>query len=63
MPVDWQGMGWFDYPMKVKKSMDLGTIKKNIEDDMYETIEDIAKDVCLVWSNFKAYCSYGSKVT
>ena len=63
LPVDWQGMGLFDYPMIVKKPIDLGTIKKNIEDDKYETIEDVAKDVRQVWSNCKVYNSIGSKVT
>ncbi len=62
-PVDWQGMGLFDYPMIVKKPMDLGTIKKNIEDGKYETVEDVAMDVRQVWSNCKVYHSNGSKVT
>ena len=62
-PVDWQGMGLFDYPMIVKKPMDLGTIKKNIEDDTYETVEAVAKDIRQIWLDCEVYNSNGSKVT
>ena len=61
VPVDWQGMGWLDYPEIIDKPIDLGTIKKNIEDDKYETVEDVAKDIRLIWSNCEDYNSDRSK--
>ncbi len=63
VPEDWQERGLFYYPMTVENPIDLGTIKKNIEDDKYETVEDIAKDVRQVWSNCKIYDRSGSKVS
>jgi Bromodomain/Bromodomain extra-terminal - transcription regulation len=41
--------------------VDLGTIKKNIENDRYESIEDIANDVRLVWTNCMLYNRDGSE--
>eukprot|EP01033_Poteriospumella_lacustris_P011621 gene11621-8276_t len=61
LPVDWQGMGLVDYPEIVKVPMDLGTVKKKIEEDKYETVEEIAADVRLVWSNCMLYNSTGSE--
>lgn len=62
VPVDWQGMGLIDYPEIVKSPMDLGTVKANIEGDKYLSVEDIAADVRLVWSNCMLYNSTGSEV-
>ena len=61
-PVDWKGMGLWDYPEIVKDPMDLGTIKKKIENDEYEAVEDIANDIRLVWSNCMLYNRDGSEV-
>jgi hypothetical protein len=62
-PVDWKGMGLLDYPEIIKKPMDLGTVKKKLEAGAYETIEDVAKDVRLVWANCMLYNSSGSEVS
>jgi hypothetical protein len=62
-PVDWKSLGLNDYPEIVKKPMDLGTIKKRIENDDYNTVEDIATDIRLVWSNCMLYNRDGSEVS
>lgn len=59
--VDWKGLGLYDYPQIVKKPMDLGQIKKKIEDDDYPTLHACADDVRLVWDNCKAYNADGSE--
>lgn len=61
-PVDWKGLGLTDYPDLIKKPMDLGTIKKKIEDNRYDTIEDITADIRLVWWNCMHYNRDGSEV-
>lgn len=62
-PVDWKGLGLNDYLDIVKKPMDLGTIKNKIETNEYETIEDIANDIRLVWTNCMLYNRDGSEVS
>jgi len=63
-PVDYKGLGLTDYPKIVKKPMDLNTIKKKIEDGVYNEasipIEECAADIRLVWSNCMLYNQDGS---
>lgn len=67
-PVDYKGLGLLDYPKIVKKPMDLGTIKRNIENNEYvkntntinEAIELCAADIRLVWTNCLSYNQDGS---
>ena len=61
-PVDHVGLGLDDYPLIVTKPMDLGTVKKKIENDEYDTVDDIAADIRLVWSNCMLYNRDGSEV-
>ena len=42
VPVDWKGMGLFDYPTLIKKPMDLGTAKRNINARKYKSIPEAA---------------------
>lgn len=42
--------------------MDLGTIKRGIEAGKYETVDEIAHDIRLVWSNCMLYNRDGSEV-
>ncbi len=35
--------------------MDLGTVKKNLNNNLYETVEDFLKDIDLIWTNCKTY--------
>jgi hypothetical protein len=60
-PVDWKGLGLLDYKDIVANPMDLGTIKKNIENNFYKTLEDAANDVRLVWTNCMLYNRDGSE--
>lgn len=59
--MDWKGLGLYDYPQIVKKPMDLGQIKKKIENNEYPTLHACADDVRLVWDNCKAYNADGSE--
>lgn len=61
-PVDWKGMGLIDYLTIVKNPMDLGTVKTRIEQEKYETLDEIATDVRLVWRNCMLYNRDGSEV-
>ena len=62
-PVDWKGLGLVDYPEIIKKPMDLGTIKGKIESEKYETYEEIAAVIRLVWTNCMLYNRDGSEVS
>ncbi len=59
-PVDWQGLGLFDYPQVVRMPMDLGTIKKKLSEKKYANLFQAADDVRLVWSNCMTYNADGS---
>ncbi|KAL7488646.1 hypothetical protein ACHAW6_014243 [Cyclotella cf. meneghiniana] len=59
-PVDWKSLGLFDYPQVVKKPMDLGLVKKNLNEGKYKTIHDAAADVRLIWKNCMTYNADGS---
>lgn len=60
-PVDWEGLGLIDYPEIILHPMDLGTIKKKIENNDYKDVADVASDVRLVWSNCMLYNRDGSE--
>mmetsp|Transcript_13063 Transcript_13063/g.52317 ORF Transcript_13063/g.52317 Transcript_13063/m.52317 type:complete len:211 (-) Transcript_13063:732-1364(-) len=59
-PVDWRGLGLYDYPQIIKKPMDLSTVKSNIESKAYQSIHECAEDIRLIWSNCKKYNQDGS---
>lgn len=59
-PVDWKSLGLFDYPQVIKKPMDLGLVKKNLNDGKYKTVHDAADDVRLIWKNCMQYNADGS---
>ena len=46
-PVAWKVLGLTDYPKMVKKPMDLGTIKKKLEDGQYKNMSEVADDIRL----------------
>ena len=54
-PVDWKGFNLIDYPIIIKKPMDLGTVKKNLNNSVYETVEDCLMDIDMIWNNCKTY--------
>lgn len=61
-PVNWQLLGLDDYLEVVKHPMDLGTVKKNLEMNVYSKREQCAADIRLIWSNALLYNSPGSKI-
>lgn len=61
-PVDHITMGLPDYPEIVKIPMDLGTVKKRIEQSFYRDIQHFASDVNLVFDNAMLYNSKGTYV-
>ena len=40
--------------------MDLGTLKKNLKNNKYKTVEEALNDIQLIWGNCKAYNAEGS---
>lgn len=54
-PVDWRGLGLEDYPVVIKKPMDLGTVKRLLEKGCYGNLDDVAADVRLIWKNCRTY--------
>ena len=61
-PVDYVGLGIPDYPEIIKQPMDLSTIRKKIEDNKYQNVKEIYKDIQLIWDNCKRYNREGSDV-
>lgn len=60
-PVDWRALQLLDYPSIVKRPSDLGTVKDRLERDQYETVEEAAADVRLIWTNCMSYNQDGSE--
>jgi len=58
--VDWRGLGLFDYPQIIKRPMDLGLIKKKIDNSEYNSVQQAAEDIRLVWTNCMTYNMEGS---
>jgi len=54
-PVNAEEMGLHDYYTVIKKPMDLGTVKRKLDDGLYKSAEDFVSDVRLVWANAKLY--------
>lgn len=54
-PVDYVAYGLLDYPLVIKKPMDLGTVKKLLNNNAYETVESCLSDIQMIWDNCKTY--------
>ena len=54
-PVNWQEMGLLDYPAIIKNPMDLTSVKKKVDSNKYEYVEDGLDDINLIWANAKIY--------
>lgn len=61
-PVDWRGLGLNDYPSVIKRPMDLGTVKRRLEQGAYSSAEACAADVRLIWDNCRTYNGGGVPV-
>ncbi len=61
-PVDPVELGLPDYFQVIKRPMDLGTIKKRLENGCYTSLEDFQADVYLTFDNAMLYNPEGSVV-
>jgi hypothetical protein len=52
-PVDPEVLGCTDYYQVIKTPMDLGTVKKRLDDGSYESPDAFAAEVRLIWANAK----------
>lgn len=59
-PVDWVGLNIPDYPIIIKKPMDLTTISQNLENKKYGIVNDVLNDIQLIWDNCRLYNKEGS---
>ena len=57
VPVDWRALGLDDYPIIVRRPMDLGTVLKRLQavPCFYSSALDVDADIGLVWSNAMRY--------
>jgi len=62
-PVDADGLGLHDYYDIIKKPMDLGTVKKKMDDRTYRSAAEFAEDVRQIFSNCFRYNPADSDVT
>jgi hypothetical protein len=61
-PVDWKGLGLYDYPKVISKPMDLKTLKRNVDNNIYKTPSSLADDVRLIYLNAMTYNDPNSKI-
>lgn len=61
-PVDYQGLGLYDYPKIITHPMDIGTLKSNLEKGEYKTFQDFSSDLNLIWKNCRTYNLPGSEI-
>ena len=61
-PVDYIGLNILDYPDIIKHPMDLGTVKKNLLNKVYNTFQEFLSDIDLIWKNCKTYNMQGSEI-
>jgi len=54
-PVDWKSLGLYDYPRIIRNPMDLGTVKRRLNEGKYSTVYDVAEDVRRIWKNCCKY--------
>lgn len=54
-PLDFKSLGLDDYPLIIKKPMDLSTVKKNLKNSKYSSVEEIFEDLTLIWDNCRTY--------
>ena len=59
--VDWKALGLFDYLRVIKKPMDLGLVRRNVDENRYKSVFDAAEDVRLIWKNCMTYNSPGTE--
>ena len=60
--VDYVALGILDYPTIITQPMDLGTVKKKLENGEYKIFKDFMSDIILIWNNCKTYNQPGSEI-
>ena len=61
-PVDYIGLGLTDYLTIVKTPMDISTVKKNLKENKYCSVQEVINDIMLIWKNCKNYNIEGSEI-
>lgn len=59
-PVDYKALNLADYPIVIKKPMDLSTVRKRIKTGRYNEYSDVLADLRLIWENCRTYNMAGS---
>ena len=59
-PVNYEALGLLDYPLIIKKPMDLSTANNNLKNGKYKYIEECLNDIQLIWDNCKHFNAEGS---
>jgi len=54
-PVNFQALGLLDYPIIVKRPMDLSTVRKKVRQGKYSALRECVADVQLIWDNCRTY--------
>ncbi|CAG5107750.1 Oidioi.mRNA.OKI2018_I69.chr1.g3472.t1.cds [Oikopleura dioica] len=54
-PVDVKALELHDYYDVIKKPMDLSTVQKNLDNDMYNNKDEFTADILLIFENCRAY--------
>ena len=62
VPVDYVALNILDYPAIITHPMDLGTVKKKLENGEYKLFQDFMSDINLIWKNCKTYNKAGSEI-
>jgi hypothetical protein len=60
LPVDYEFYGLSNYPLIIKKPMDLSTVKKKLNQDKYSTLKEFSDDIQLIWDNCITFNQEGS---
>ena len=61
-PVDYVALNILDYPKIITQPMDLGTVKKKLDDNVYPTFKEFLDDINLIWTNCRTYNQQGSDI-
>lgn len=61
-PVDWRELGLDDYPTIIRKPMDLSTVRNNLKRGLYNSSQEAAADVRLIFMNAMTYNTPGSQI-
>ena len=61
-PVDYVALNILDYPKIITHPMDLGTVKKNLHNNVYPTFKEFLDDINLIWTNCRTYNQSGSDI-